>query len=176
MTSEFGDELDRLSLDLLDLSQQLIEAKLRMEQRMKTGFLWLSKSRVERSKRYHVPVQHQDDEKLALEFKSKVSLRSTECVRGQVRFNYTTYDQEIEKKGSKTAEINPAEVNPLTFFGGLLPDQSLRKSAGSFAEVIDKELLEVVNITNEINGIVARIKYINRKSGKKSNDDDEEES
>ncbi len=92
-------ELDHLSLRVLELSQDLITAKLQLEQYSREGFVLLAKARYSMgsSAVSIVQVPHQDNDE---SFDAAFKVADEECVRAEngVRFRYFSVLQEQVKE------------------------------------------------------------------------------
>jgi len=173
-------DLTQLTVQLLTLSQDLINAKLKLENVSKNGWIMMSKSRyvsggVSSVSMCQVPC---DD------IVPTVRLHSRECAQeNHVRyhhFNISDNDEDIpeivpedekdgvrQRKGDKEDDNVPESEttklktkDPIKWFGVLSPP-SLRQSQTSFKSAIELAI-DCANIQSEIQGVINRMKYIKR--------------
>ncbi|XP_040568445.1 coiled-coil domain-containing protein 115 [Lepeophtheirus salmonis] len=184
---EINDELDSLYMKITELSQDLIDQKLLLEKLMMNGFNGFARARYnlgtpESVSSLNIP---------STEFPALVKIDRTECLRTEnnVRFNYfnmcqndiqTNSDFKSEEGSSlnflgktsnlrnrslidiqeKKYQVVSKKFDPLLWFGILVP-RCLKDSQSSFKKANDY-IIEIANIQNEIQGIIARQKYLNR--------------
>lgn len=176
---DIDEELDDLSLRVLDLSQELINTKLDVEKRMKNGFLNLAKARYSMGYKQvsglQLPTEDWDD------FAAKVKVNHDECLRKEnhVRFCYfsmsdgtsssvETLDSALvnrkQKDSGDTKKSPDKRTDPLKWFGILVPT-ALRQSQQDFQKSAEVAII-CANLQSEINGIVARQKFLCRQKSK----------
>ena len=183
--TEFHEEMDALSMQLVVLSQDLVTKKLEVENWQKQGVLCMAQARNAMGGPSTISQMQYPSEEMT----ASVRTNSDECVRakssvdGNVRFPYLSISEDTVKKNDlgvkrrKNIEELTADLSiqddgksdtlpssdPLKWFGILVPN-SLRQSQKCFKKAIDHSI-DCVNIQNEINGIIARRKYLLRTKG-----------
>ncbi|XP_023321466.1 coiled-coil domain-containing protein 115 isoform X2 [Eurytemora carolleeae] len=183
-TAGIDSELSDLALDLILLSQELVNTKLKLEHLTKSGWMEMAKARYILGPASVSAIQLPSAEQEKPVLASKQIFRS-ECLRGDgnVRYNYfsladpSTSGVEVpegvrlrkceEKPGSGIEEIVPEKslcVDPIRWFGFMPPDP-LKKSQKWFSMSVES-ILEISNIQNEMRGVQDRIKYLRRQRGK----------
>ena len=170
------EELDELAVQLLVLSQNLVNVKLMLEQTMKEGFIGLAQSRKNMSGPTSVSSLQLPTEEWE-PFEADMKVHKSECVRQEikVKLNYLSLesgsaslvvenlDSGLVKRGQKS-KIEQQQVkkakNPLNWFGVLVPN-SLRQSQKHFMKSTELAV-EATNLQNEIGAIIARQQYLAR--------------
>ena len=171
-----------LTVQLLTLSQNLINAKLKLENVSKNGWIMMAKTRYVNGGVSSVSMAQVPSDDIV----PTIRLHSRECAQeNQVRyhhFNIADEDcseivHEDKKEGlrlrkgdhsdDKVSEydlMKPKARDPLKWFGVLSPP-SLRQSQNCFKSAIELTI-DCANIQSEILGVLNRIKYIKRKMNK----------
>lgn len=110
-------ELDHLSLRTLELSQELVSAKLRLENVMKEGFFLLAKARYSIGVRGVSAMQLPSGKE---PFKANVKITSDECVRTDsgVRFSYCKIAKDDQEVRWDTSLAHSRKIQ-LSFFHSL---------------------------------------------------------
>ena len=175
-------EMMELTVQLLTLSQNLINAKLKLENVSKNGWIMMAKTRYVNGGVSSVSMAQVPSDDIV----PTIRLHSRECAQeNQVRyhhFNIADEDcseivHEDKKEGlrlrkgdhsdDKVSEydlMKPKARDPLKWFGVLSPP-SLRQSQNCFKSAIELTI-DCANIQSEILGVLNRIKYIKRKMNK----------
>ena len=185
-------EMMELTVQLLTLSQNLINAKLKLENVSKNGWIMMAKTRYVSGGVSSVSMAQVPSDDIV----PTIRLHSRECAQeNQVRyhhFNIADEDcseivHEDKKEGlrlrkgdhsdDKVSEydlMKPKARDPLKWFGVLSPP-SLRQSQNCFKSAIELTI-DCANIQSEILGVLNRIKYIKRKMNKTQSLDNLEKS
>jgi len=185
-------EMMELTVQLLTLSQNLINAKLKLENVSKNGWIMMAKTRYVNGGVSSVSMAQVPSDDIV----PTIRLHSRECAQeNQVRyhhFNIADEDcseivHEDKKEGlrlrkgdhsdDKVSEydlMKPKARDPLKWFGVLSPP-SLRQSQNCFKSAIELTI-DCANIQSEILGVLNRIKYIKRKMNKTQSLDNLEKS
>jgi len=176
-------ELNSLVLQLVALSQDLVTAKLRLESGAKSGWLQMAQARYKGGLGpgaiSSLQLPSGDQEVLA-----EKRVNRDECVmKSGVRyFHHSLMEKEQEEEGLKRRKpekndtgniaLSPRKSNdPIKWFGILTPT-SLKQSQIEFLRCVDV-VVEIANIQSEIQGVQARIKYLQRLQSKQLKLDDE---
>jgi len=180
-TNNMEMELTSLTLQLLTLTQDLVNAKLRMEDTAKSGWILLAKARYVSPggptsiSKLQLPSEESDKEVVA----SKRVI-TEECIQEgtMVRyFHYSFEDKAVQPesvlnsgvKQRKNAEKKEAtevitdtkkQQNPLKWFGMLTPP-ALKQAQSHFLSATEIAV-DCANIQSEMAGVQNRIKYIQR--------------
>lgn len=72
-----------------------------------------------------------------------------------------------DEGNSEEKPTSPKVVDPIKWFGFLVPN-SLKQSQKCFQKAVELSV-ECANVQNEINGVVARRKFLTRKQAQSSN-------
>jgi len=178
-------ELGELAVDILLLSQELINTKLKLEDLARNGWVEMARAR------YHLgpnsvsslQLPTVDQEKPV---RAQVKTHLDQCIRsdGHVRYNYLSLAIDGQRSSTdipdgvrlrkttdaaKTAVVesspedpvdNKKTEDPIRWFA-MLPPSPLKQSQGYFRFCIEV-VLEAANIQCEIRGVQDRIKFLNR--------------
>jgi len=186
--SSFHEEMDALTMQLLTLSQELLTKKLELEQWSKQGYLSMAQARNAMGGPHSVSrLKYPTTDICAgVRTSSQECQRSPSTASGSVRFQHFTITTENEytnddsdglrnrrtKVDNLNSEFNKLDFedggrparkvdDPLQWFGILVPN-SLRSSQKCFRKAVEHSV-ECANIQNEINGVMARRKFLARK-------------
>jgi len=180
MTSSMEAELTSLTIQLLSLSQDLVNTKLRMESTAKTGWILLAKAR------YISPggptsismlqLPSGDSEKEVLASKRVLT---EECMQEKTKVRYFHHSfeavadaphdsgvkqrkniEKVEASAGDTEVSDPKQQNPLKWFGLLTPP-ALKQAQAHFVSATEIAV-DCANIQSEIVGVQNRIKFIQR--------------
>merc|ERR1711942_85828 len=171
-------ELTSLTIQLLSLTQDLVNAKLRMETTAKSGWILLAKARYVSPggptsiSRLQLPTEESDKDVVAIK-----RVHTEECIQEETKVRYFHHSFEdkaaapidsgvkqrknVDKKESaeeKTA--NTKEQNPLKWFGVLTPP-ALKQAQAHFVSATEIAV-DCANIQAEMVGVQNRIKYLQR--------------
>ena len=172
-------ELDDITMHLLILSQDLIEAKLALEQQTKSGFLGLAQSRKSMggpSSVSHLQILSVESDDFVARFKTAQEVQKSD--KGDLDFNYFSLEDKnvqdvVEDLDSKLGiqnrknndeesidkDVNPAEdkkvgKDPIKWFGVLVPSM-LRQTQKTFVRSLELSI-DCVNIQSQIESNIAR--------------------
>ena len=172
-------ELDDVTMHLLILSQDLIKAKLALEQQTKSGFLGLAQSRKSMggpSSVSHLQIPSEESDDFVARFKTTREGQKSD--EGDLDFNYFSLEdknvqdvvEDLDSKlgiqnrknndeESKDKDVNPAEdkkvgKDPIKWFGVLVPSM-LRQTQKTFVRSLELSI-DCVNIQSQIESNIAR--------------------
>ena len=172
-------ELDDITMHLLILSQDLIEAKLALEQQTKSGFLGLAQSRKSMggpSSVSHLQIPSEESDDFVARFKTAREVQKSD--KGDLDFDYFSLEdknvqdvvEDLDSKlgiqnrknndeESKDKDVNPAEdkkvgKDPIKWFGVLVPSM-LRQTQKTFVRSLELSI-DCVNIQSQIESKIAR--------------------
>ena len=172
-------ELDGITMHLLILSQDLIKAKLALEQQTKSGFLGLAQSRKSMggpSSVSHLQIPSEESDDFVARFKTARECQKSE--KGDLDFNYFSLEdkdvqdvvEDLDSKlgiqnrknndeESKDKDVNPVEdkkvgKDPIKWFGVLVPSM-LRQTQKTFVRSLELSI-DCVNIQSQIESNIAR--------------------
>jgi len=181
-TSNMDLELTSLTLQLLTLAQDLVNAKLKMEDNAKSGWILMAKARYVSPggptsiSKLQLPSEESDKEVVA----SKKVI-TEECIQEgtKVRYFHHSFEEKpaplpvpdscvkqrknVEKKnvtGDNTDNAATKQQNPLKWFGVLTPP-ALKQAQSHFVSATEIAI-DCANIQSEMAGVQNRIKYIQR--------------
>ena len=178
-------ELDDIAMNLLNLSQDLINAKLALEEQTKSGFLGLAQSRKLMggpSSVSHLQIPSEDSDDFTARFKTTREDQKSD--QGEINFNYfSLQDQNVQeivedldsklgiqkrKKNGGEADgddIKPVEQkntnlakDPLKWFGVLVPSM-LRQTQKTFLKSLELSI-DCVNIQSQIESNMTRKSHL----------------
>lgn len=178
-------ELDDIAMNLLNLSQDLINAKLALEEHAKSGFLGLAQSRKLMggpSSVSHLQIPSEESDDFTARFKTTREDQTSD--QGEINFNYfSLQDQNVQeivedldsklgiqkrKKNGDEAngdDIKPVEQkntnlakDPLKWFGVLVPSM-LRQTQKTFLKSLELSI-DCVNIQSQIESNMARKSHL----------------
>ena len=173
-------ELDSIAMHLLTLSQDLIKAKLELEEQTKLGFIGLAESRKEMGGRNNVSqLQFPSEESNDFTARFKTSRNDQKFVKGETNFSYFSLEDMkvnqvvhdldsklgIQKRRNKDDndedDDNPKQTkgtnvfkDPLRWFGVLVPPK-LRQTQGTFMKALELSI-DCLNIQSEIDCGITR--------------------
>ena len=172
-------ELDDITIHLLILSQDLIKAKLALEQQTKSGFLGLAQSRKSMggpSSVSHLQIPSEESDDFVARFKTARASQKSD--KGDSDFNYFSLEdknvqdvvEDLDSKlgiqnrknndeESKDKDVNPAVdkkvgKDPIKWFGVLVPSM-LRQTQKTFVRSLELSI-DCVNIQSQIESNIAR--------------------
>ena len=176
-------ELDDITMHLLTLSQDLIKAKLALEEQTKSGFLGLAQSRKSMGgpssvSHLQIPSEESDDFKARF----KTTRENQKSNQGDLDFNYFSledeniqdvvedldsklgiqkrknYDDEEESEDVKQPENKRLVKDPIKWFGVLVPSM-LRQTQKIFVKSVELSI-DCANIQSQIECNIARKNYL----------------
>ena len=182
--NEMHNELDAVVMHLLTLSQDLIKAKLDMEEQTKLGFIGLAQSRKlmgGASSVSHLQIPSEESDDFTARFKTNRDGHKLD--KSETEFNYFSLQDSnvnqviceldsklgIQKRKNKdndngdeentpqTKETNLPK-DPLKWFGLLVPN-ALRQTQGSFMRSLELSI-DCINIQSQIDSQIARKAYL----------------
>jgi len=184
------EELGDLAVDILLLSQELINTKMKLESLAKNGWMEMAKARYIMGPNSVSSLQLPSVEQ-EKPVRAKVRSHLDQCIRsdGHVRYNYfslavdgqrstvdmpdgvrhrrtTDPDQQKQQHSPGTtadAVDNSKTEDPIRWFG-MLPPAPLKQSQKCFQFCVEAAI-EAANIQCEIRGVQDRIKFLNRQRG-----------
>ena len=172
-------ELDDITMHLLTLSQDLIKAKLALEQQTKSGFLGLAQSRKSMggpSSVSHLQIPSEESDDFVARFKTAREGQKSD--KGDLDFCYFSLEdknvqdvvEDLDSKlgiqnrknndeESKDKDVNPAVdkkvgKDPIKWFGVLVPSM-LRQTQKTFVRSLELSI-DCVNIQSQIESNIAR--------------------
>ena len=172
-------ELDDITMHLLILSQDLIKAKLALEQQTKSGFLGLAQSRKSMggpSSVSHLQIPSEESDDFVARFKTAQEVQKSD--KGDLDFNFFSLEdknvqdvvEDLDSKlgiqnrknndeESKDKDVNPAVdkkvgKDPIKWFGVLVPSM-LRQTQKTFVRSLELSI-DCVNIQSQIESNIAR--------------------
>ena len=172
--NELNEQLDILSIELLALCQNYIDAKLQLEKFMKEGFITMAQARNSMGGSSSVSaLQLPNEDWEDFDATQKVSL--SECKRQEinVKFKYLSLetglkssvenlDSGLVNRKQKSEETTETKAkDPIKWFGVLVP-QTLKQSQKYFSKAVEMSI-EATNIQNEIRGLLGQRHYLSRK-------------
>ena len=178
-------ELDDIAMNILNLSQDLIKAKLALEDHTKSGFLGLAQSRKLMggpSSVSHLQIPSEDSDDFTARFKTSREEQKSDL--GDLNFNYFSLEDQtiqeivedldsklgIQKRKKNSDEANGADVrptekentclgkDPLKWFGVLVPSM-LRQTQKTFVKSLELSI-DCVNIQSQIDSNMTRKSHL----------------
>ena len=176
-------ELDDITMHLLILSQDLIKAKLALEEQTKSGFLGLAQSRKSMggpSSISHIQIPSEDSDDFLARFKTTREEQKSD--KGDLEFNYFSLedknvqdvvedldsklgiqnrkknDEDTKEESVKPVENKKGVKDPIKWFGVLVPNM-LRQTQKTFVKSLELSI-DCVNIQGQIESNIARKKYL----------------
>ena len=176
-------ELDDITMHLLILSQELIKAKLALEEQTKSGFLGLAQSRKSMggpSSVSHIQIPSEDSDDFVARFKTAREGQKSD--KGDLEFNYFSLedknvqdvvedldsklgiqnrkknDEDTKEESVKPVENKKGLKDPIKWFGVLVPNM-LRQTQKTFVKSLELSI-DCVNIQGQIESNIARKKYL----------------
>ena len=101
-SSQVHSELDLLTLRSLELSQDLVTTKLKLEQHMKEGFFLMAKARFSNGHSSVSSLQIPSGKDAAGSFKANVRLSDLECIRTESNVRIKYFSVMDDKVGSSS--------------------------------------------------------------------------
>jgi len=174
------EELAELAVDLLLLSQELVNTKIKLQELSKMGWIEMAKARYimgpNSVSALQIPKANQEKPVSASR-----TVYTSECLRGDgnVRHSYYSYTDPLiddsdlpegvrRRKGTvgggvEEVQTKPRVVeDPIRWFG-FMPPQPLKQSQKCFHTALET-VMEITNIQSEIRGVEDRIKFLRRRS------------
>ena len=176
-------ELDDITMHLLTLSQDLIKAKLTLEEQTKSGFLGLAQSRKSMggpSSVSHLQIPSEESDDFKAKFKTTREEQKSDL--GDLNFNYFSLEDEsiqdvvedldsklgIQKRKKnddeeknydvKDANTKTLAKDPIKWFGVLVPSM-LRQTQKIFVKSVELSV-DCANIQSQIESNIARKNYL----------------
>ena len=178
-------ELDDIAMNILNLSQDLIKAKLALEDHTKSGFLGLAQSRKLMggpSSVSHLQIPSEDSDDFTARFKTSREEQKSDL--GDLNFNYFSLEDQnvqeivedldsklgIQKRKKNSDEANGADIeptekkntslgkDPLKWFGVLVPSM-LKQTQKTFVKSLELSI-DCVNIQSQIDSNMTRKSHL----------------